>query len=263
VCHIDVEANWSRIKTHRKRLSDREIQGLAVTLFQGREDWLGEKLRRREDQALTLEFLGSLAQSGSPQAAGLLLNYLEGREEILQSAAAEALKSCPPVLILESLTQIMLRQNRGSAKAGEVLLALGPEGAEAIWGLWFGEDCPASLKAQILQLLTEIRDSRCEALVFLALMSGNEELAAAALKSAGQLELKTLWGNIAGYLNHPSWRLRGRAAALLAQWDEKAALPYLREMRKDPDPWVEEERRKALGRMAPEASEIIRNRPEV
>jgi HEAT repeat protein len=249
---MDIEANWSRIKTHRQRLSDRELQGLAQILFLGQETWLGEKLRRREDQSLALEFLGYLAQNGSSQAAGLLLNYLEDREEILQSAAAAALKSCPPGLILEPLTQMMLRQNQGSVKAGEVLLALSPEGADAMWRLWFGENCPMSLKAQIIQLLTKIKDGRCEALAFLALATGGEELAAAALKTAGRLELKALWGNVAGYLKHPSWRLRGRAASLLAQWEERKALPYLQEMGEDTDPWVEEERLKAISRLAPE-----------
>ncbi|MEL7624551.1 MAG: HEAT repeat domain-containing protein [Clostridiales bacterium] len=246
---MDIEGNWTRIKTHRRRFSSLEIQGLAETLFRGQEDWLGEKLRRREDQALALEFLGCLGRSGSPKAVALLLKYLEEREEVLQLAAAAALKVCPPALILEPLAQIMLRQNHSSVKAGEVLLALGPEGADSLWNLWFVTECPGGLKAQILQLLAEIKDERCQDLAFLALMSGGEELVRAALKAAEKLEMKDLWGNVAGYLKHPSWRLRGRAVLLLGSWGEGEALPYLREMGEDPDPWVEEERQKAISKI--------------
>lgn len=246
---MDIEGNWARIKTHRRRLSSQEIQGLAEVLFQGQEDWLGEKLRRREDQPLALEFLGYLGRSGSPQAVSLLLKYLEEREEVLQLAAAAALKSCPPALILEPLAQMMLRQNHSSVKAGEVLLALDSEGADRLWQLWFGQDCPSGLKAQILQLLAEIKDDRCEALTFLALMSGGEELVRAALQAAEKLEMKALWGNVIGYLKHPSWRLRGRAVLLLGSWGEREALPYLKEIGEDVDPWVEEERQKAINKI--------------
>ena len=242
----DIGGIWEQIKTHRKNLNDKEMQGIADVLLRGQEDWLGGKLRQREDEALVLEFLGCMGRKGSVKAIEILLQQLEAREEVLQAATAEALKRSQPLLALEPLAQMMLRQSQSSIKAGEVLLSFGDEGVHALWELWFGENKPSSLKAQILHLLAEAKDDRSESLVFLGLLSKEEELIRAALIAADKMETKSLWRNVAGCLKNSSWQLRSRAIQLLSQWEEKRALPYLRDMEADADPWVEEERQKAI-----------------
>jgi HEAT repeat protein len=231
---------------HRKRLQDQEIQALADVMFAGQEEWLAEKLRWREDQGLVLEFLGCLGRSGSGRAVGLLLKCLEEREESIQLAAAAALKGCPPEGLLEALGKIMVRQNQASAKAGEVIAAFGNNGRDVLWRLWFVPEAGAGLKAQILQLLTEAQDARSEALVYLALNSREEELLRAGLRGAERNRSRKLWGNVAGCLSHASWRVRGRAAAVLGELGEQLALPFLEKMAADEDEWVEEERKKAI-----------------
>ena len=253
---MHVEENWTRIKNHRNRFNDLEIQGMAEALYQGQEDWLAEKLRLREDGVLALEFLGCLGKSGSAKAIAVLIQYLEGGDKALQAAAAEALKSCPSILVLEPLVQIMSRQWQGSIKAGEVLLRLGREGTDALWQLWFGHNKPASLKAQLLQLLSEVRDQRAVSLAFLAFLSDDEELIREALRAAEKLEAKELWGNVSGCLRHPSWRLRGKAVQILGRWGEVRALAYLHDMGADADPWVEEERQKAMALLKERKTEI-------
>jgi len=243
---MDIEENWGRIKTHRARLKDHDIQGLAEVLFLDREDWLAEKLRLRDDTALAIELLGCLGHAGSVKAAEILLEQLETREEVLQVATAEALKRCPPVIVLTSLTKMMSEQNQGAVKAGEILLSFGQEGIQELWRLWFGEHKPARLRYQILQLLTEAGDERAERLAFLAFLSEDDELAGIALKAAEELDARSLWGNVTECLKSSDWRIRGRAARVLGLWGEKKALAFLSAMGSDEDPWVEEEKQKAL-----------------
>jgi len=243
---MDIEGNWARIKTHRARLSDRDVRGLAAVLFYDREDWLEEKLRSREDEALVIEFLGYLGQSGSLEAVRILLQQWDTHDEALLLAAAEALRKCPSILTLDPLIQILRQQNANAIKAGEVLLSYGREGADALWHLWYEENSAAGLKMQILQLMAESMDQRAEPLAYLAFLSEDDDLVRAALKAADKLDARILWGNVAYCLKHQDWKLRGRAARLLGRWEEKRALDSLREMGADPDPWVEEERRKAI-----------------
>ena len=243
---MDIEGNWKRVKTHRARLTDEEIRGIAETLFRGQEEWLEEKLRFREDSLLAIEFLGYMGKGGSGKASDILLKLLEAGEEVLQIAAAEALKICRPELIIEALAQMMMKQNQGSVKAGEIISSFGPDGADVLRWLWFNESAPVGLKSQILQLLAESEDHQLEALAFLALVSDEEELIRPALKAAERIAAKELWGNVAECLANPSWLVRGRAVRILGQWREKRALRYIWEMGVDPDSWVEEERQNAL-----------------
>lgn len=243
---MDIEGNWARIKAHRGKLNSMEMQGLAEVLYDKQEEWLEEKLHFRDDKSLAIEILGYLGQSGSAKAANILLNQMESREEVLLVAAADALKQCPPALVLEQLAKIMLRQNQSAIKAGEVLLSFGQVGADVLWRLWFGDNSHSGIKVQILQLLAETKDKRAVPLAFLAFLSEEEELIRTALIAAEKLEAGSLWGNVALCLKNTSWKLRGRAARLLGQWHEKRALAFLREMGADPDPWVEEERKKAM-----------------
>jgi HEAT repeat protein len=243
---MDIEGNWRRIKTHRKRLTDSEIREIAEVLYRGQEAWLCGKLILREDLALAMEFLGHLGKSGSGYAVNILLNQMESRDEVIQVAAAESLKGCDPSLVFEPLVHMMTRQNQSSVKAGEVLLSYGEMGVIALWQLWYADDTTVRLKSQILQLLVETRDNRAESLAYLAFLSGEEELVRVALGAAERLEARELWGNVADCLKSPSWRIRGRAARLLGSWRENRARAYLLHMGTDPEQWVEEERQNAL-----------------
>ena len=251
---MDTGSSWGLIKTHRERFSPAEIQGLARVLFQGREAWLQEKMHRGEDQSLCLEFLGRLGEMGSKAAAEILLAQLESANEALQIAAAEALKNCSPPLIKERLIVLMRGHYPCSVKAGEILLSLGQEGADILWKLWFESNTSVKLKAQILNLFAEADEERAEALAFLAFLSGNEELIRAALNVSERQEAKSLWGNIAICLNDYGWQIRGKAAKILGLWREKQALPFLFQMERDTDPWVEDERRTALSLISDHAA---------
>jgi HEAT repeat protein len=248
--YMDIKANWDRLKAHRGRLTDKEIQGLAEVLFHDREDWLEEKLRSRDEAALAFELLGCLGQKGSRKACEILLSQLEVRDEVLQIATSEALKRCPPYLVLAPLAGIMKRQNHSSAKAGEIMLSFGQEGMDLLWEQWFDDDMPVRLKMQIIQLLGEAGGNRLEYLAFLAFLSEDEELVRAALKIAEKMNAASLWGNVTECLKSPSWRVRGKAIQVLREWCEKRALSYLRDMGQDDDPWVEEERQRALAELA-------------
>jgi HEAT repeat protein len=247
---MDIKENWSRVKAHREKLTDGEIQGLAEVLFHSQEDWLEEKLRSRDDAALAFELLGCLGYKGSRKACDILLSQLEIRDEILQIAASEALKRCKSSLVLAPLAEVMKKQNQSSVKAGEILLSFGRAGADLLWEQWFDENTPLSLKAQILQLLGETGENRLESLMFLAFLSEDEELVRAALKAAEKQKADSLWGNVIECLGNPSWRVRGKAIQLLREWGERRSLSFLLDMGPDADPWVEEERQRTLAELA-------------
>ena len=170
--------SWGKMKEQKLLLPETEFIALCRNLYTGWENFLADKLRLREDQSLVLEVLTALA---TPRAQEILLKCLEDREEAVQLAAAEALKKMPPARILRPLAAAMLRQSQGAAKAGEVLAALGPKGLDQLWQLWFEEGAAESLKTQVLLLLAEQADPRCENLAFLALLSQDEELVRAAM----------------------------------------------------------------------------------
>jgi len=243
---MDIEGNWERIKNHRERLSASEIRGLAAILFRDKEEWLAGKARQREDEALVIEFLACLGMDGSGKAINILLNTLETGDEARQAAAAEALKLCPCDLTMEALADMTRGQAQAAVKAGEVILSYGDAGTDVLWRLWFGADKPESLKARVLELLTEAADPRIEPLAFLAFLTGNDALVDAALKAAEKIDARALWANIVPCLSMADWKLRGRAARLLGKWKESRALGFLLDMGADPDPWVEEERQKAI-----------------
>jgi len=247
---MDIEGSWKRIINHRKRLTEKELQGLAEVLFRDREDWLADRLWVKGEETLALAFLGYLGKRASIKAVNLLIAQLECRDEVLQMAAAESLKECPPEMVSEPMVQIMRRQNQASAKAGEILLSFGAPGREALWRLWFEKDETVTMKTQIMTLLAETKEERAQALAFLAFLSGSDDLIKAALSCAEMMEAKALWGNVAECLKNPNWRIRGKAAQLLGAWGHKEALPYLLQMQTDPDPWVEEERQRALARLS-------------
>ena len=244
---MDSAKNWEKIKEGRQQLPKGEWQILCRTLFTGWENYLADKLRLREEQSLVLEVLAAL---GTPRAEEIMLKCLEDREEAMELAAAEALKGLNSRRILRPLAGIMLRQGRGAAKAGEVLAAMGTEGLEQLWQLWFEEGAGEGLKAQVLLLLAQQGDPRCEKLAFLALLAQEEELVRAGLKTVEQWGFRELWGNVACCLSHESWWVRAKACQLLGELGCREALPALTENGPDPDPYVEEERRQAMELLA-------------
>ena len=246
VLTMDIEQNWIRIKTHRDRLSNEDVRGIATILFRGQEEWMENQLRLRKDESLVFEFLTYLGQAGSEKAADLLLKQLENREDVMQVAAVEGLKLCPVELILEALIRMVSKQNRSAIKAGEVIVSFGQPGVDALWQLWFQNDCELEQKVLILRLLGEAASKRAESLAYLAFLSDSEELQKEALVVCERLESRNLWGNVAACLGKTSWKLRGRAAKLLGIWGIQESFVYLQEMGVDPDPWVEEERQKAV-----------------
>jgi len=140
----------------------------------------------------------------------------------------------------------MLRQNQASAKAGEILLSFGSQGSEILWRLWFHPEVGSGLRTQILRLLTDAGTQKAERLAFLAFLSAEESLLKGALYTAEKLDAKGLWGNVTECLKNPNWRLRGKAVQLVGTWDTQGSRRRLEQMGVDPDPWVEEERQKAL-----------------
>ncbi|MEA4891440.1 MAG: hypothetical protein VB085_02605 [Peptococcaceae bacterium] len=238
--------SWGKMKEQKLLLPETEFIALCRNLYTGWENFLADKLRLREDQSLVLEVLTALA---TPRAQEILLKCLEDREEAVQLAAAEALKKMPPDRILRPLAAAMLRQSQGAAKAGEVLAALGPKGLEQLWQLWFEEGAAESLKTQVLLLLAEQADPRCENLAFLALLSQDEELVRAGLKAVEMWSFRDLWGNVACCLSSESWRVRAKACQVLAEMGIREALPALEQGGPDQDSWVEEERRRAIEKL--------------
>lgn len=239
--------NWEKIKEERSQLPETEWITLCRTLYTGWENFLADKLRLREEQSLVLEILVALA---TPRAEEVLLRCLEDREEAMELAAAEALKKMAPERLLGPLAGVMARQGQGAAKAGEVLASMGAKGLDQLWRLWFEEGASEGLKAQVLLLLAEQGDPRCENLAFLALLSQDEELVRAGLKTAQMWEFRDLWGNVACCLSSESWWVRAKACETLAGLGVKEALPALEEAGPDPDAWVEDERRLAIGKLS-------------
>lgn len=240
---MNTEACWEQIKKSQPDLSEGELRSLVRLLLNDKEDWLIEKLKLHEEQGFVLECMGYLA---TKKALPWVLRSLSEREEALQLTAAAALRSFPGEWLLEPLLNIILRQQPGAAKAGEVLLSLGQKARDRLWESWFSENLDSGVKVQILALLTEGQDPRSELLAFLALESREDDLIKAGLATAEALGSKSLWGNVALCLNHSDWSIRGKAVNLLERIAEPKALPLLEEMLPDEEPWVEESRSRCI-----------------
>ncbi|HCP15294.1 MAG TPA: hypothetical protein DIT32_05945 [Peptococcaceae bacterium] len=68
----------------------------------------------------------------------------------------------------------------------------------------------------------------------------------AGLKAVEQMKICALWGNVAGLLEHVDWSIRAKAARVLAALGEKRALPILKNLPPDKEPWVQESRTQCI-----------------
>lgn len=224
-------------------LDEDELRSLVRLLLFEQEAWLAEKLKKREDEELVLEFLGYL---GTQQALKTLLQVLKDREEPLQLSAAASLRHFQGQMLLDPLMQMFLQQQNGAAKAGEVLLAVGNKALDRLWEAWFSQGILPGAQLGILSLMAEAGDPRTEKLAFLALNTDSAEHRKTALNAVEAMTLQRLWSAVAGLLTDSQWSIRGKAAKVLGVLGVVEAIPYLEEMPSDEDAWVEEMRLHAL-----------------
>lgn len=240
---MEVEARWAQIIKSAPELEEDQLRSMVRFLLQDEEVWLSEKLKSRQDQSMVIDCLGYLA---SEKALPWILRSLTDREEALQLSAAAALQWFPEEWILEPLLGMILRQQPSAAKAGEVLARKGQRSRDRLWDAWFESEGNPAIQAQILSILSEAKDPRCEKLAFLALDSPWEEMQRAGLKAVDQMKIRALWGNVAGLLEHADWSIRARAARVLTDLGEKGALPILKNLPPDKEPWVQESRAQCI-----------------
>lgn len=240
---METAVAWSQIMKSKPDLDEDELRSLVRLLLFEQEDWLAEKLRKREDEELVLEFLGYL---GTQSALRILLQVLKDREEPLQLCAAASLRHFQGQVLLEPLTQMFLQQQKGAAKAGEVLLAVGTQAMDRLWEAWFSQGILPGAQLGILSLMAEAGDPRTEKLAFLALNTDSTEHRKAGLNAVEAMKLHRLWGAVAGLLIDSHWSIRGKAAKVLGLLGVAEAGSYLEEMPSDEDVWVEEMRLQSL-----------------
>ena len=250
---MDAASGWARINKSLPDLNEAELRSLVRLLLYEQEPWLIAKLKRYEEADLVIECLGYLA---TREALPWVLRSLSEREEALQLSAAAALKNFPDQWLRQPLLQMILKQQPAAAKAGEVLLCLGQEALDCLWEAWFDLDTEPAARNQILALLTEAKDIRCEGLAFLALESTEEELILTGIKAVEALNLRSLWGNVVRHLTHQDWVVRGKAINILADLLIKPALPIILALEPDSDSWVEESRLACIKKLSQIAVDI-------
>jgi HEAT repeat protein len=243
---MEVEARWKQIVQSVPELDEDQLRSMVRFLLHEEEAWLGERLKNRQDQSLVIDCLGYLA---TEKSLAFVLRSLSDREEALQLSAAAALRWFPEEWILEPLMNMVLRQQPSAAKAGEVLAKKGERGRDCLWEAWFDSEGYPAIQAQILGFLAEVKEPRCEKLAFLALNSPFEELQKAGLKAAGLMKMQSLWGNVAGLLEHGDWSVRAKAARVLADLGDQRALPLLKSLPVDSEPWVMESRSQSIEKL--------------
>lgn len=243
---MEVEARWEQILQSVPELDEDQLRSMVRFLLHEEEAWLGEKLKNRQDQSLVIDCLGYLA---TEKSLSLVLRSLADREEALQLSAAAALRWFPEEWVLEPLMNMVLRQQPSAAKAGEALAKKGKRGRDCLWEAWFDSEEYPAIQAQVLGFLAEARDPRSEQLAYLALNSPWEELQKAGLKAAGLMKMQSLWGNVAGLLEHADWSVRAKAARVLADFGNKRAIPLLKNLPADREPWVQESRIQSIEKL--------------
>lgn len=249
---LDKDENWAnKLSKMRDSLSAEQRWELAVKilpelerskardfmrlLFEDKQDYLHEKLQDIKERLFAVECLGYFS---SRETVKILVDLLQHKDGNVQLCAAGALKNQTPRLVVPFLVKGLLHETVLPARAGEVLLAMGPLAQEAIFEVY-----PLALpkvKIHLLELLIQGHYPKCRNYVLEALESNNAALVNKALDAVIEFGYADMWLEVVCCLEFPSWKIRAKAINVLADLAVFESREFVEPLLTDDDPWIRE-----------------------
>lgn len=246
---LDFPCGWELVNKTLDSLDRTKARDLTRILLADKLCQLKELLERREEREQVIECLGYLP---SRETVEILLKLLNHKDDNIQLIAAGALKNHTPRLVVPALMEALLEGRASPARAGEVLLAMGYLGQEALLEAYHGASF--QLKAQILELLTMGENPKCRPLVEDALKAEHSLLKRRGLEAAAFFSFVELWPEIVMGLAEKEWIIRAKTLEVLAKLEVKEALEFVEPFMNDENTWVANGARKCL--------EVLRHIPD-
>lgn len=238
---LDFLSSWEIINQTLMSLERTKARDLTRILLADKLVKLNELLEQREHRQQAIECLGYLP---SRETVEILIKLLSHKDDNIQLMAAESLKNHTPRLVVPALLDALLDGRASPARAGEVFLAMGYLGQEALLDAY--PEAPPQIKAQIIELLTLGENPKCRTLVEDALKSGNSLLMRRGLEAAAFFSFFDLWPEIVMGLAEKEWILRAKTLEVLAKLEVLEALEFVEPFINDENPWVAKAAAKCL-----------------
>lgn len=232
---VNIEQRWDLIHKILPDLERNAARDFIRLLFEDNQDFLRIKLQDNKERLFAIDCLSYFS---SRETVQLLVGLLQHKDGDTQLCAAGALKNQTPRLVVPLLVKGLLHEEILPARAGEVLLEMGPLAQETIFEVY-----PLALpkvKIHLLELLVQGNNPRCKNYVLQALESTNTLLIKKALDAVLQFGFKDLWSGVVLCLNHPSWNIKAKALNILEALAVFESKQYIEPLLADEDSWIRE-----------------------
>lgn len=188
---------------------------------------------QRQERELAIECLSYLP---SREVVEFLTTLLNHKDDNVQLMASGALQNHTPRLVVPLLVDGMVTDNVATARAGQVLLAMGFFAQEILLEAY--PKAEPRVQARFLELMILGDNPKCCLLVKEALNSPHPSLKKTSLEAVEFFSLAELWTEVVMCLAEEDWVIKAKALEVLAKLKVVEALEYVEILLQDPDPWV-------------------------
>lgn len=238
---LDFEDGWEILRTTLAKLDRLRARDLVRLLLSDKRELLLERLSDRNEKGTVLECLSYLP---GKESVKILTGHLSNADDKIQLVAAGALKNHTPRLVVPVLIEGLLAGNVLPARAGEVLLSMDYLGQEGLLEAY--DTATPEVKSQILELLIQGENPKCQPFLPEALKDNHPVLREKALEGVMFFQCRDLWPEVVECLLDPAWAIRAKSIQVLESLGVPEAREYVELFKDDEDQWVQECARNAL-----------------
>lgn len=233
---------WDLAKEIVPELERNRARDLIRLLFIKNQEFVREKLKNDKDSYIAIECLGYFP---SAETVKILANLLHHKDSNIQLCAAGALKNQAPRHVVPFLVKAMLYEDILPARAGEVLLSMGPLALELILEVY--PHAIPRVKVHLLELLVQGNNPKCKNIASQALQSSNVELISKALDAVAKFNFVDLWPEVSYCLSHTmQWNIKSKALNVLEILAVEETRTEIKKLLVDEDAWIRECAEKCL-----------------
>jgi HEAT repeat protein len=211
-----------------------KARDLVRLLFGKNIEFVKDRLKNDENSYFAIECLGYFPSS---ETVKILAELLKHKDSNIQLCAAGALKNQAPRHVVPVLVKAMLYEDILPARAGDVLLTMGPLALEFILEVY-----PLAIpkvKIHLLELLVQGNNPKCKNITYQALRSSNIELISRALDAVVTFQFVDLWPEVVSCLTQMShWNIKAKALYALEILAVEETREDIKLLLADEDPWI-------------------------
>ncbi|PKM88056.1 MAG: hypothetical protein CVU87_08310 [Firmicutes bacterium HGW-Firmicutes-12] len=229
-----LEKRWEFAQDIVPELKRNKARDLVRLLFGKNQNFVRDKLKEDKSIYFAIECLGYFPSSDTVK---VLAGLLQHKDSNIQLSAAGALKNQAPRHVVPVLVKAMLYEDILPARAGEVLLTMGPLALELILEVY-----PLAIprvKIHFLELLVQGNNPKCKKITGEALLSSNIELISRALDAVATFHFVDLWPEVISCLMQMThWNIKAKVLYVLEILAVEETRKAIQLQLADEDPWI-------------------------